>query len=269
MAGGATPDVHREGSPVQTITRTTTTRLIAALTAALLLAALGVTGAGAQALDEDGCFEFRAATSDEADDAVELCQSEVFFKPASTKAGNLAGPGVDDIPSWDGDAPGTSVTAGGGGGYATLRAGELLDAPRDPLYKPTFEGSFTGPLDTLAVDLYLFSPVYQATGTEFPLLVIVEIDGKTITFIDDEEVDVAIGPGGDAAGLIRFAITDVYELMERRKLDLDPDAEHTMEISVTARYFGDGNSVFVYDTTEVPSGMTFNATDLDGYTVIQ
>jgi hypothetical protein len=260
-------------------------RLLAALTAALLVAALAGAGAAEELSSPFGseaeaggsaCViavpEAEADTDAEADGDTDeepvLCESQVFFKPADTKVGNLAGQGLDGTPTWDDQAPTDSVATGAGGGYATFRAGELFDVPGDPTYKPTFQGTFTGPLDTLAVDLYLFSPVYQRTGTEFPLLVSVKIDGKIIAFHDSEEIDTPIQPGGDAAALIRFALTDLYEVMERRGLDLSHDAEHTMEISATARYFGDGNSVFVYDTTEVPSGMTFNATDLEGYTLV-
>lgn len=220
-------------------------RMTRALAAALSVAAISATTALAAPGD---CREITPATDTTA--AVTACRQDVWLH-AGNKVGNV------EAPTWNTTPPAASVTGGAGGGYAGLRLADIAEA-RNPNYRPTFSGSFTGTLDNLAATLYLAAPVYQATDTAFPLLATLKVDGEIIFEQEAVEVDVPLQPAGQATDKIQFALTGIAAEMASYQMPNAADTEHTVELSVINRYWGDGHTVFLYDTTEVPSGFIFN-----------
>lgn len=215
---------------------------------ALLAMLLFSTGAGAAPGD---CRLIRgAATPDDATDDVSVCEAQTYFHRAGPGLANLG-----DVPSFDTTAP----TAADPAPYATV-LGRLLGTSN--LHRPTFEGKFTGDIDTLRIDSYLTSPVYNTVGIGYPLIFTLTIDQNLV--IDENpaaggEQDVPMTPTSEEGVYkLSFAVKNLYEVMERNGLQLGPDVEHTVRISMTALYYGDGNSVHWFDSASRPSGIYFN-----------
>lgn len=249
-------------------------RMLRTLAAVALLAGLVPGPALAQEAEPlpEGCRLIRGAeTPEDLTDDVSVCRQDVWFHQASTKAGNLAAFGQDDFPSWDGDEPTGSYTTGSGGGYLGTSAFHQTAEAWDPRGTATFEGTFTGHLDTLAVTMYLFPPAKmveeQQTGgpvpfpTDFRLL----LDGE---WLWETSGDVNMVTDGQAVKRIDFALTNIYEGIESNGVT-PTDGEHTLRLSVHGTGLATAGAVFVYDAAEVPSGMVFNIEpeNLDDYTV--
>jgi hypothetical protein len=197
-----------------------------------------------------------AATPNDPTDDVQVCRQDVWFHQAGTKLGNLSGAGQDTVPSWNTTQPAGSLQSGGGAGYATVRLLEILE-PYNRSYRPTFEGKFTGTLDNLATTLYISSPLYQAVNIPWPMLVRLTVDGETVFEQSDLEIDVPMKAAGNLRK-VEFALTNLYAAMEAVGLDLSATKEHTIELSVIQRYWGDGHSIVFYDASDAPSGQIFN-----------
>ena len=180
-------------------------------------------------------------------------EQRVYFHQAATKAGNLGAMGADSLPSWNTTAPG-SVTTGAGGGYLGNIATEIALGDHTAESGPTFEGKFTGLIDSMAVDLYAFA---NPNDVKQGIRVQVLVDGELV-HEDADPFDVAYKPGGQAARQINFAITGIHSVMELYGMNTAPDAEHTVRINVVPYYVGD-DAMYVYDAAEAPSGITFNA----------
>lgn len=191
-------------------------------------------------------------------------QQQVYFRQADTKLGNAGAFGVGDLPSWSTEEP-ASVTTGSGGGYVGNIASEIALGDHTAESGPTFEGTFNGPIDTMAVDLYAFaSPADTKQGVRVQILV----DGEMV-HQDGEAFDVPLAPGGDAVKQLNFAVTGIHELMDLYGMNTADDAEHTVRINVVPYYVGD-DALYVYDAAEAPSGINFNAQpeQLEGYVVV-
>lgn len=181
-------------------------------------------------------------------------EQKVYFHQATTKAGNLGATEADSFPSWDTTAP-ASVTTGSGGGYLGNIATEIALGDHTAESGPTFEGTFTGLLDSMAVDLYAFAnPAFTEQGIRVEVLV----DGELV-HQDSEPFNVSYNAGGQAVRQINFAITGIYDVMKLYGMNTAPDAEHTVRINIVPYYVGD-DAMYVYDAAEAPSGITFNAT---------
>ena len=180
-------------------------------------------------------------------------EQRVYFHQATTKAGNLGTTDLDTLPSWDTTAP-ASVTTGAGAGYVGNIASEIALGDHTAESGPTFEGKFTGLVDSLAVDLYAFAnPSDAKQGIRVQVL----IDGELV-HEDADAFDVAYKPGGQAARQINFAITGIHDVMTAYNMNTAPDAEHTIRINIVPFFVGD-DALYVYDAAETPSGITFNA----------
>jgi hypothetical protein len=209
-----------------------------------------------------------AETPADLTDDVQVCREDVWLHQAGTKLGNLAGAGQDTVPSWNTTKPTASMQSGAGAGYATVRLLDIAE-PYNRAYRPTFEGKFTGTVDNLAATLYISSPIYQAVNIPWPLLLRLTIDGETVFEQSDLEIDVPMKAAGNLRK-VEFALTNLYEAMRSVGLDLSSTKEHTIELSVIQRYWGDGHTVVFYDSADAPSGMIFNleSTLLKPYTQI-
>lgn len=224
----------------------------APLTAAILTT-LAVLAAVVPAAAAPGdCREIREAT--ETEPAVSVCRQDVWFHANEAKLGNLAGQGLDEAPSWDTTKPTASVASGAGGGYLTNATGDILE-PYNPTHRPTFSGTFTGNLDNVAVTAYMFSTAAPTPGA-YPMLMRLDVDGTTVFDEYNNEIVVQATAGGQAVTKIQFAFTDIFQRMEDEGMQLE--GEHDITVSFLNYYIVDGTTLFVYDTSEAPSGMVFN-----------
>lgn len=224
--------------------------------------------------DEHDCYVAEFGEDDE----VEFCTQENFFKEAETKFSNLGrvdnelGAGVHSFPTWDEEPPAQSVTEGAGAGFLGSDGLRLLLNAAGPHNEAhggaTFEGTFDGDIDNLAVDLYFFMPFSNALGTtDHTIYLTVLVDGAPVYETTADEWDsIATSPSGDAVFLGQFALTDVHQRL--RQFNMADRDSYEVTLHVQPIFIDVDNVVYVFDTTEVPSGITFNATDLDGYTLL-
>lgn len=243
-------------------------RIARLLVAAALLTALLPHMSTAQVTEEPGesCRLIRGEDTPEIpDDDVTVCRQDVWFHQADTKVGNLAAFGHDGFPSWDTEEP-ASVATGSGAGYFGTSTFHQLTEPWDARGTAIFEGSFTGPIDTLAATLYLFPSPLSYQEPTFPTNFQLLVDGEPVFEIGG--LAVAMTAGGQAVKRIDFAVIKIYEAMEG--LGIEPDGEHTVRLSVVGTGLATAAALFVYDAAESPSGMIFNIEpeNLDGYTVV-
>ena len=175
---------------------------------------------------------------------------------------------------WDTTPPAQSVEDGGGCGQldpSALRNTQPSGGTTDAAYG----GTFTGNLQSMTVEMHLLahSPGNAPTDTMTvtPWLV---IDGET--FVADttmlESVPMVSGNSG-ATRKIEFTITNLGKVTEIKDAEGNvtgltlmglakesADSEHEIQLNVRARGVGAENALWVWDTTEVPAGITFNDT---------
>ncbi len=235
----------------------------------LVIVALAVAGllalpAGAQETAASTCV-------DSLTNSLVLTEQATWIHQAQTKAGNLGAFGATAYPSWNTTKPAASVTTGAGGGYLGNSASFLEPSVKEQTGL-TMQGAFSGCLDTMLFDLYVIRPTNR-TGTsgslaENPLtaMVTLTIDGKEITSGLEVQTKQIVNPNGQATYLSRFAMTNLHAALV--DFGVDPAAEHTIKITVAPRYINTDNTIFVYDTSEVPSGITFNGVPNENYAIL-
>ena len=239
-------------------------RILRSLAAASLVLAFAVPAMSQEA----SCRLIRGAeTPDDPTDDVQVCRQDVWFHANQAKLGNL-GAHAGGFPMFNGTKPSASVTTGAGGGYIASSALHQGGFPFDPQATATFDGTFTGDIDTLAVTMFLFSP--QEDVQSIPTIAIntrVLVDGQVLFETGGNEIP--RGSGGQAAKRIDFAFTGLYQPLVDAGLN-GPGREHQIRFQIMGTGLATESALFVYDTTEVPSGMVFNIEpeNLGPYTVI-
>ncbi len=238
-------------------------RLIRLLTTAALLLSVGLPAAAHEAAEPGSCRQIRgAATPDDPTDDVHVCRQDVWFHANQPQLGNT-GAANGAFPTFNATKPTASVATGAGGGYLASSPTHQSGTPWDDRLTATFDGSFTGDIDNLAVTAYLFTPpAEEAQG--IPTIAI-----NTRLLVDDQPIfeaggsEVKRSPAGTALTpqaewyRIDFAAVNLYDAMKEAGLD-GHDRQHTIRFQVMGTGIASEGAFFVYDTSEVPSGMTFN-----------
>jgi hypothetical protein len=193
----------------------------------------------------------------------------VYFHCAGpTKVSNVNNAAADNAPApWDTNPPAQSVTEGAGCGAIDL------GVVRDTGYVDAFfKGTFTGNIRDITVSLHhlLLGRARQAPGYTVKVQWL-EIDGVPLI----ENLPIPVTPVLSSTGaseLVEFSITDIGSATEIKDAD-----GNVIDVKTTglATEDGDGttvhevmlmidtdpnetNSIWVWDTTEVPSGIVFN-----------
>jgi hypothetical protein len=188
---------------------------------------------------------------------IELRTEEAFFLCGETKVQD-----VDDLDglyaTWGPDAPTQSVTEGAGCGSADS---PFMQQTEGNLYDATWVGSWTGALDSLTLHLHNIYVGPARTGEPFQLKVRLFVNGRALH--GEDGADVAVRPVRSSTGaseLLEVTVTDIGLVTER-----DVTRRHQIGIVVhsgTPRSTGptvtDTASAWVWGTTEVPAGITFN-----------
>lgn len=211
-----------------------------------------------------------AATSEDETDDREVCRLETWFHRAESPFGNVDGVALESFPTWDTTPPEQSVAEGAGGGYLSNSVLDLA-MPGDPNNAATFEGTFAGSLENMAVTLYAFVPGRSADGADHSTHIILYVDDMQLPLVDLGDQPVNTTAGGHAVLKLDFAFTGIHDLLEGYGMDPgDAETEHQIRLQVASWYHARDESIYVYDTTEVPSGIVFNErpSELGDHTVI-
>lgn len=221
--------------------------------------AIKLTLAASLALGAVAAGEGDVVACDDPTDATAFPVQEVWFHEGDAKVGNAGAAPFDTTP------PAASVQEGAGAGALSVATSieELAGAGTTEAY---FAGEFEGCIDTLAVTVFSFDPTNRS-GTDADLEPNNHNFAYTLTI---DGVDVLAGSAAEAATTFandgfgpnenRFAL-EVAERMQRHadRGRLRMDGTHLVELRVSSWYANTGHAVYVWDTTEVPSGMVFNA----------
>lgn len=258
-------------------------RLPARLAAPIAVAALSLAGIAA-GTPVEGCYVAIEGDAATADDDVFACETATWIAdPAGSKVGNLAVADDTRYPTFSDEEPAASVSSGAGAGYLGTSLLQLNEPDVDATGF-TIKGEFTGPIDALAITLHgvhsglgrlPFSPtgpippenpnptapVERAGMTAYVSL---EVDGMPI--IPGQSLAVAFttdaAPTAAASERYRATITDLAN--DLYGLDLGAETVHQVTLRVTPRYINtDPAVVYLYGTSEVPSGVVFNPLVLD------
>jgi hypothetical protein len=199
-------------------------------------------------------------------------QRVYFHCNGPTKVGNVNLVADGSIPGWNTTPPAGSVTDGEGCTTADANGVAVVVDPQENPTDGVWRGTFTGNLDTLTVQAHCMFCVGIARATgEGTLGVRLNIDGEAITGDGSDIREVpAVEENMGVTQLYEFSVTDI-DFVEPN-LDTDGDGvgdnpfgsvEHT--ITLTLDGYDVGFNTFgqwVYDTSEVESGITFNPATL-------
>ena len=169
---------------------------------------------------------------------------------------------------WNTTAPTQSVQAGAGCG--TLDNG-LWGNNQVSVQDSHFQGSFAGNIDKITVEAH---NIYLGPGRQsgsFTVNVRLAIDGEPILGAAGKNVTVTpVRSSTGASEMIKFTIKGLNLMNEAN------DIEHDVLMTLNGGAFvasavvfpvHDSQSIWVYDTTEVPSGLTFNPLTTETVTI--
>ena len=176
---------------------------------------------------------------------------------------------------WNTTAPSQSFTQGAGCGH--LDAVFYGTAPDSP-YDAVFEGTFTGNISSMTFELHnLLLGQVRAAGT-YSVGLRVLIDGEPL-FGAAQGAEVSVTPELSSTGLSEKLVFSLHRLGCAKEIkdasgnvtsvktdgyateNGDGTEEHSILVALD-QYYLDQAAAFVWDTTEVPSGITFNSPTL-------
>lgn len=156
-------------------------------------------------------------------------------------------------PTWSTEPPAGSVTDGGGcGQYENLLTNADPNNPFDLVVK----GTFTGNLDAINVELHNIYVGTARTDGNFNLRARLYIDGLEYA----NQGPVSVTPEPSSTGISEKL---TYSFSEIGFKDEHGDGTIEREIGIYVGSFTEIQSIWVWDTTEVPAGLTFNPATLE------
>lgn len=161
-------------------------------------------------------------------------------------------------PTWSTEPPAGSVTDGEGcGQYENLLTNANNDNPFDLVVK----GTFTGNLDAINVELHnIYVGTARDTGN-FDLRAKLYIDGFEYANVGP----VTVNPEPSDTGIsekLTYSFRDIGLTGEHG------DGTIEREVAIYVGSFTEIQSIWVWDTTEVPAGLTFNPETLEQPSII-
>lgn len=226
------------------------------LTAALIVGAF----AGLAADLPDDCRVTDEGDPATAEDDIVVCEQRVYFHcdddAVKVNNANLAAAG------WDTTPPDRSVTEGAGCGQLDTTITGTAD--HNPLYDAPFAGWFeheeTANVESLTVHAHNIDVGTARLAPEsFAMRAHVVVNGQTVL---DRETVIRPVPVESETGIsreIEFTVTgiDQYDLGQFS----------TAKVTLYAHFVDTNHNGWVWDTTEVPSGITFNPTEAAAFTI--
>ncbi|MBW3665279.1 MAG: hypothetical protein KY469_19470 [Actinobacteria bacterium] len=215
------------------------------------LAVTALPGIAAHEAPPEGCRE--TGTHAEGEEPRLICTEANYFHCAGDlKLQNAEIIANSNIPSWDTTPPAGSVTAGEGcGTYETLLTSG--DNPYNGM-DGIWEGTFTGNLESFTVEVHkIDTGTSRVDDTEAALLWI-RIDGVDVVARQADGTPMAAERSSTGASIkYTFTVTGLQGYNLERGAGT---IERTITIGV--RSFANNQGAWVWDTTEVPAGVTFN-----------
>lgn len=216
-------------------------RRLVVLLAALSLLALPV---GAAEPDPDE-VELRT------EEAFLLCTGDTKVQDVEDLDGNVA--------TWGPDAPTASVTEGAGCGSTDT---PFMQQAEGNLYDATWRGEYVGALDSLTLHLHNIYVGPARLDDSFQLKVRLFVNGKT-PFGGEDGADVTVTPVRSATGASELVevtfegigLTTKADETKKQRIGI---VVHGGTPQVTGPTVTDTMSAWVWGTTEVPAGLTFN-----------
>lgn len=236
-------------------------------TASILLA--GALALGAVATTDGEDLTDHPCYDEEAGDLV-YAEQAVWFHEGEAKLSNGA------AAPWDTTPPAASVTEGAGAGALSGSDVVVNSTAGQESVSAVFAGTFEGCIDTILFDLYSFDPTNRSGtgGSGEPaaqdLRLRVNVDGVDVLNVGPVEVATTFSNEAVGPNLNQFAV-DLGSLMEQYAQHgyVQLDGTHDVEIEVAAWFVNTQAAVaYVWDTTEVPSGMVFNGAVTEDYNAI-
>jgi hypothetical protein len=225
-------------------------RRLALLLAIALVAAVPVGASGLDEPDGEETAPGEEAVELRTEEAFFLCDDDYLVQNLADLEGRLA--------TWGPDAPEQSVAEGAGCGSADS---PLMQQTPGNLYDATWEGTFTGALDSMTLHLHNIYAGPARLGEPFQLKVRLFVNGRDQFGEDGADVAVtAVRSDTGLSELIELTISDIG-------LVAPTDETRRQRITLvvhggTPRHTGptvtDTTSAWVWGTTEVPAGITFN-----------
>ncbi|MGH2711525.1 MAG: hypothetical protein ACRDH9_10030 [Actinomycetota bacterium] len=189
-------------------------------------------------------------------------EEHVYFHcEGATKIQNVE---LDGAIPWSTVSPSQSIQAGGG--CASVDNG-IFGNNQTSYQDSHFEGSYGGNIDAITVDAY-YGPIgvyVDAVPDDFSLNVRLAIDGVPILGVNGRDVTVHTVPGGNFEH-VRFTITGINLMNEANDtmhdvlLTLSGGTEVADAVLWPVR---DTQTLWLYDATDLASGLVFNPTTVE------
>jgi hypothetical protein len=215
-----------------------------------------------------GCRYIRGmSTPEDHTDDVYICREQTWIHKGTQQLGNLAGQGQSTLPSWNTTPPAGDIQSAGV--YLASSEYDIFVAAGDPTARATFQGTFTGTLDTLSFQMYLRDLFNETNGNSLGAEIYLEIDGEIIhDNYTTAAIELPLKTDGDFRR-VDVAFTNLYDYMKSLGLDTSPTKQHTIKLGLVGWFFPASETAFFFDAVDVPSGIAFNPEGtLSGYTKI-
>lgn len=156
------------------------------------------------------------------------------------------------IPTWSTQAPSQSVQQGAGCGYYENAAGGYLGGSRSTL-DAVWSGTFSGNVDSITVELHTIDVAASRVAGPYLLRANLFVDGVDVLDPDAPQIEVTPVPSETRLSeRLSFTVTGIGLLTE------DGDGTQERRYELVIRSLMEEQSAWVWDTTEVPAGVTFN-----------
>ena len=185
-------------------------------------------------------------------------ESSVYLHcSGAAKANNAHAAAESKIVSWDATKPTASYTSGAGCGTADTFLGGTSN--QNPLYDFPMRGTFTGNLNNMTIRLWAIEASGSRALNEFTVDLHLEIDGVPVLTrnADGTGTPAHATPVASSTGLTRLyevTVSDIGFSSEE-----DHEMAHDVALTVYPKYVdGSGVVAWVYDASEIDSGLIFN-----------
>ena len=181
-----------------------------------------------------------------------------FHCNGQTKLANVNYAAASALPSWNTTAPSQSVQAGAGCGWAD-NSGFRSTQAGNSVHDGAWKGTFTGNLKSLTVEVHSISAGPGRAGGSQTFNATLFVDGVSMFGLASDgranRASVTVDPvvsSTQASASYTFTITHLPFVTE------EGDGTQAREVVLNLAASSEPLMGWVYDTTEVPSGITFN-----------
>jgi hypothetical protein len=170
----------------------------------------------------------------------------------ATKVSNAHALAESNFVQFNTTAPTASYTTGAGCGTVETFIGSTV--PNNPAYDFPVEGTFTGNIKNLTVRFWAIDLAGSRALEEFTVDLSLTIDGETILAHGTDAHAPTIASSTGISRLYEVTVTNVGLSGED-----DHEEEHSIQLTAATKFIdGSGVLIWVYDATEIDSGLVIN-----------